>query len=305
MKDIFIENGERKFKLVPNIAVDSLGQETITVGLEEVAQAMTAGYEVKFLVNPDLILDNSTKEPNAEFLALFTGMALKGTTKMSYYDTEDLALNNSGWTIRIRKKSNKKAQQCTFKKRYSKINKKSTLTQGDVNKAIKSTEREGFNTVNAKNFLGGCEIDYGFSKCTLSYSADYNIAETGKGNTDIPDSTTSIQFINTNKPAIFTEDISAIREHGAVTLTTYEGIFKGIIAVALDVMTIKDELGSGTETICEVTFKLEDYTGVRYEKQTDLMLVNKLREELRAVLVEKGYLLEKDGLKTNMILQRY
>ena len=305
MKDIFIENGERKFKLVPNIVTDSLGQETATVGLVEVAQAMTPGYEVKFLVNPDLILESSTKQPNAEFLALFTGMALKGTTKMSYYDTPDLALNNAGWTIRIRKKSNKKAQQCTFKKRYSKINKKSTLTQGDVNKAIKSTEREGFNTVNAKNFLGGCEIDYGFSKCTLSYSADYNIAETGKGNTDIPDSTTSIQFINTNKPAIFTEDISTIREHGAVTLTTYEGIFKGIIAVALDVMTIKDELGTGTETICEISFKLEDYTGVRYEKQTDLMLVNKLREELRAVLVEKGYLLEKDGLKTNMILQRY
>ena len=305
MKDIFIENGERKFKLVPNIATDSLGQETVTVGLEEIAQAMTPGYEVKFLVNPDLILDSSTKQPNAEFLALFTGMALKGTTKMSYYDTPDLALNNAGWTIRIRKKSNKKAQQCTFKKRYSKINKKSTLTQGDVNKAIKSTEREGFNTVNAKNFLGGCEIDYGFSKCTLSYSADYNIAETGKGNTDIPDSTTSIQFINNNKPAIFTEDLATIREHGAVTLTTYEGTFKGIIVVALDVMTIKDELGTGTETICEVSFKLEDYTGVRYEKQTDLMLVNKLREELRAVLVEKGYLLEKDGLKTNMILQRY
>lgn len=51
--------------------------------------------------------------------------------------------------------------------------------------------------------------------------------------------------------------------------------------------------------------KPEDYTGARYEKQTDLMLANKLREELRAVLVEKGYLLEKDELKTNMILQRY
>lgn len=303
MKDIFIENGERKFKLVPNIATDSLGQETITVGLEEIAQAMTPGYEVKFLVNPDLILDNSTKEPNAEFLALFEGMSLKSTTKMSYYDTPDLALNNAGWTIRIRKKSNKKAQQCTFKKRYSKINKRSTLTQGDVNKSVKSATREGFNTLTP--FIGGCEIDYGFSKCTLSYSADYNIAETGKGNTDIPDSVASIQFINTNKPAIFTEDLSGIREHGAVTLTTYEGTFKGVVAVALDVMTIKDELGTGTETICEVTFKLEDYTGVRYEKQTDLMLVNKLREELRAVLVEKGYLLEKDGLKTNMILQRY
>lgn len=303
MKDIFIENGERKFKLVPNIAVDSLGQETVTVGLEEVAQAMTPGYEVKFLVNPNLILDSSTKQPNAEFLALFTGMALKGSTKMSYYDTEDLALNNAGWTIRIRKKSNKKAQQCTFKKRYSKINKKSTLCQGDINKSVKSATREGFNTLTP--FIGGCEIDYGFSKCTLSYSADYNIAETGKGNTDIPDSTTSIQFINANKPAIFTEDLATIREHGAVILTTYEGTFKGVVAVALDVMTIKDELGTGTETICEVTFKLEDYTGVRYEKQTDLMLVNKLREELRAVLVEKGYLLEKDGLKTNMILQRY
>lgn len=85
----------------------------------------------------------------------------------------------------------------------------------------------------------------------------------------------------------------------------YAGTFKGIVEVELDIMTIKDELGTGTETICEVSFKLEDYTGARYEKQTDLMLANKLREELRAVLVEKGYLLEKDGLKTNMILQRY
>lgn len=303
MKDIFIEKGERKFKLVPNIAVDTSGLETVTVGVEEVAQAMTPGYEVKFLVKPDLILDSSTKQPNADFLALFTGMALKGTTKMSYYDTEDLALNKAGWTIRIRKKSNKKAQQCTFKKRYSKINKKSTLTQGDVNKSVKRGTREGFDTLSP--FISGCEIDYGFSKCTLSYSADYNIAETGKGNTDIPDSTTSIQFINSNKPTIFTEDLTNIREHGAVEFTMYAGTFKGIVEVELDIMTIKDELGTGTETICEVSFKLEDYTGARYEKQTDLMLANKLREELRAVLVEKGYLLEKDGLKTNMILQRY
>ena len=52
MKDIFIENGERKFKLVPNIAVDSLGTETVTVGVEEVAQTKTQRYEVKILVDP-------------------------------------------------------------------------------------------------------------------------------------------------------------------------------------------------------------------------------------------------------------
>ena len=39
MKDIFIENGERKFKLVPNITVDSLGTETVTVGVEEIGRA--------------------------------------------------------------------------------------------------------------------------------------------------------------------------------------------------------------------------------------------------------------------------
>ena len=303
MKDIFIENGERKFKLVPNIATDSLGQETVTVGLEEVAHSMTAGYEVKFLVNPDLILDSSTKQPNAEFLALFEGMSLKGTTVASYYDDDDLSLNQQNWTIRIRKKSNKKAQQCTFKKRYSKINRKEKLTQGEVNKSVMSATREGFDTLSP--FVEGCEIDYGFSKCTLSYSYDLSINETGKGDTTIPDSTASIAFINANKPALFNLPLDNIREHGAVELTTYEGTFKDVVAVALDVMTIKDELGTGTETICEVTFKLEDYTGVRYEKQTDLMLVNELREELRAVLVEKGYLLEKDGLKTNMILERY
>ena len=102
MKDIFIENGERKFKLVPNIAVDSLGQETVTVGVQEVAQAMIPGYEVKFLVDPAKILSGS--EPIADFQNLVEGFAQKGTTKMSY----------------------KKTQQCTFKKRYSKINKKPT-----------------------------------------------------------------------------------------------------------------------------------------------------------------------------------
>lgn len=74
------------------------------------------GYEVKFLVNPDLILDNSTKEPNAEFLALFTGMALKGTTVVSYYDDDDLSLNQQNWTIRIRKKSNKKLNNALLRR---------------------------------------------------------------------------------------------------------------------------------------------------------------------------------------------
>ena len=291
----------RKFEVGIQIGVDELGAEKISLVPIEKKGQCKVGYEVKFLVDPAKILSGS--EPIADFKNLFEGFALKGTTKMSYYDTEDLALNQQNWTIRIRKKSNKKAQQCTFKKRYSKINKKSTLTQGDVNKSVKRATREGLDTLSP--FLGGCEIDYGFSKCTLSYSADYNIAETGKGNTDIPDSATSIQFITNNKPAIFTEDITNIRDHGAVELTMYAGTFKGTVEVELDVMTIKDELGTGTETICEVSFKLEDYTGARYEKQTDLMLANKLREELRAILVEKGYLLEKDGLKTNMILQRY
>ena len=45
MKDIFIENGERKFKLVPNIAVDSLGQETVTVGLEEEVLILPSFFE--------------------------------------------------------------------------------------------------------------------------------------------------------------------------------------------------------------------------------------------------------------------
>ena len=293
----------RKFEVGIQIGVDELGAEKISLVPIEKKEKCKVGYEVKFLVNPDLVLDSSTKQPNAEFLALFEGMSLKGTTVASYYDDDDLSLNQQNWTIRIRKKSNKKAQQCTFKKRYSKINRKEKLTQGEVNKSVMSATREGFDTLSP--FVDGCEIDYGFSKCTLSYSYDLSINETGKGDTTIPDSTASIAFINANKPALFNLPLDNIREHGAVTLTTYEGTFKGIVAVALDVMTIKDELGSGTETICEVTFKLEDYTGIRYEKQTDLMLVNKLREELRTVLVEKGYLLEKDGLKTNMILQRY
>ena len=94
----------RKFEIGIQIGVDELGAEKISLVPIEKKEKCKVGYEVKFLVNPDLVLDSSTKQPNAEFLALFTGMALKGTTKMSYYDTPDLALNQQNWTIRIRKK---------------------------------------------------------------------------------------------------------------------------------------------------------------------------------------------------------
>ena len=54
----------------------------------------------------------------------------------------------------------------------------------------------------------------------------------------------------------------------------------------------------------EVSFKLEDYEGER-EGKTDLEIVNELREKLRTKLNEGGYLIERNGLKTNSVLERY
>ena len=295
--NIILESSNgRRFQLVVNN--DGI------LGTKEVPAPCKAGYEVKYLVNPDMVLNGDGTYID-EFQNLFTGFALKGTTRMSYYDTEDLALNQAGWTIRIRKKSNKKAQQCTFKRRYSGINKKNALTQKDVDKAVKKGLKDGFDNLNLK-FKDGCEIDYGYSKATLSYSYDLDIAITGKGNTDIPNSEESITYITANVPEELDLPLDGIREHGAVELTSYSAIMDNVIEVAIDSMTIKAEKDSEeTETIIEVSFKLEDYVGEIVEGKSDLELVNELRDNLYAKLYDAGYLLERDGLKTNLILNRY
>lgn len=292
---IVLENPNgRRFQLV----VDNDGN----LGTKEVPAPCKPEYEVKYLVNPDLVLndDGTYKE---EFQNLFTDFALKGTTRMSYYDTEDLALNQAGWTIRIRKKSNKKAQQCTFKKRYGGINKGEILKQKEIDRAIKKAVKDGYNTLNVD--FPEAEIDYSFSNATLSFSCDIDIAETGKNNTDIPNSEESIAFIEANKPEIFDLPLEGIREHGAVILTSYSAMMEDV-EVAIESMTIKasKDAVDETETIIEVSFKLEDYEGERVDK-TDLEIVNELREKLRTKLNEGGYLIERNGLKTNTILERY
>ena len=293
---ILESNNGRRFQLIVN--------NNGILGTKEVPAPCRPGYEVKFLVAPDLVL-NESGEYIEEFKNLFTNFELKGTTRMSYYDTEDLALNQAGWTIRIRKKSNKKAQQCTFKRRYSGINKKNALTQKDVDKAVEKAYKDGFHNMN-EQFKYGCEIDYGYSKATLSYSYDLDIATTGKGNVDIPNQEDSIAFITANVPSDLTLPLEGIREHGAVELTSYSAIMDNVVEVAVESMTIKASKDSEEfETIIEVSFKLEDYAGEIVEDKTDLELVNELRDNLYAKLYDTGYLLEKDGLKTNSILERY
>ena len=79
-----------------------------------------------------------------------------------------------------------------------------------------------------------------------------------------------------------------------------------VVEVAIESMTIKATKDSEElETIIEVSFKLEDYAGEIVEGKSDLELVNELRDNLYAKLYDTGYLLEKDGLKTNSILERY
>ena len=293
---ILESNNGRRFQLI----VDNNG----ILGTKEVPAPCRPGYEVKFLVAPDLVL-NESGEYIEEFKNLFTNFELKGTTRMSYYDTEDLALNQEGWTIRIRKKSNKKAQQCTFKKRYPNINKTSVLKQSNVDKALNVALKDGFNTLNT-GFGNDCEIDYGYSKATLSYSYNLDIATTGKENVDIPNQEDSIAFITANVPSDLKLPLEGIREHGAVELTSYSAMMDNVVEVAVESMTIKATKDSEElETIIEVSFKLEDYVGEIVEGKSDLELVNELRETLYNLLHDNGYLLEKDGLKTTAVLERY
>lgn len=287
---VYLESEEGKlFKLT----VDNNG----VLGTEEIPTKCIPGYEVKFLIDPKVVLNG--EELSEDFKKVFE---LKGITRASYYDTDNLDLNKSGWTIRVRKKSNKKAQQCTFKKRYSGINKGHKLKQNELDKTLLKAFKEGFHSVN-ESFNEGCEVDYGYSNCTLSFSNDLDIELTGKGNIDIPDEEESLIFIKENKPKDLNLDLGKIREHGPVELKTYSAKIEDI-EFSLDILSVVSSKGSDSmETIVELSFKLEDYTGEI--QKSGLNTVNKLRDKVQYSLNKYGILLKEDSLKTNIILNRY
>lgn len=72
---------------------------------ERVSAAANAvpAYEVKFLADPDLVLDSSGS-PRSEVVDALDLDSTPQAIRVEYFDTNMLELNSKGWDVRLRKR---------------------------------------------------------------------------------------------------------------------------------------------------------------------------------------------------------
>ncbi|MDN4602482.1 CYTH domain-containing protein [Paenibacillus sp. F6_3S_P_1C] len=247
-------------------------------------------YEVKFLAKPELVL-NTDGTPRSEVIQTLGLSSTAKNISAEYFDTNALNLDQQGWNVRFRKKDDKNNYELTYKKRYPVIN-------GDVNAALTLANQEGFD---ASDDNYEAEIDWGYGKQTLSFSNTKKVDTTATG-VQLPSQQEALNMLLDKLPGKLKnwsssnwgkQQLTQSRAYGPVTFQRYEGTWNGQ-ELTLEVWPIRNAAGTGVENIVEISFKT-----------TDTSAVSGLRTQLMQVLQNKNWLIPADGLKTQLILERY
>ncbi|OPG97137.1 hypothetical protein B2I21_17295 [Chryseobacterium mucoviscidosis] len=247
-------------------------------------------YEVKFLAKPELVL-NTDGTPRSEVIQTLGLSSTAKNISAEYFDTNALNLDQQGWNVRFRKKDDKNNYELTYKKRYPVIN-------GDVNAALTLANQEGFD---ASDDNYEAEIDWGYGKQTLSFSNTKKVDTKATG-VQLPSQQEALTMLLDKLPGKLKnwsssnwgkQQLTQSRAYGPVTFQRYEGTWNGQ-ELTLEVWPIRNAAGTGVENIVEISFKT-----------TDTSAVSGLRTQLMQVLQNKNWLIPADGLKTQLILERY
>ncbi|MEK4851668.1 hypothetical protein NST04_17615 [Paenibacillus sp. FSL H7-0756] len=259
---------------------------------ERVSAAANAvpAYEVKFLADPDLVLDSSGS-PRSEVVDALDLDSTPQAIRVEYFDTNMLELNSKGWDVRLRKKENKSDYELTYKKRYPVVN-------GNIQAALTLANQEGFD---ASDDNYEAEVDWGYGKQTLSFSNTKKVSTKVAGAV-LPAEDDALELLLDKLPGKLKnwsasnwgkQKLAASRAHGPLTFERYTGTWNNQ-EITLEVWPVRDEAGTGIQNIVEISFKTADSTSVAG-----------LRAGLMSLLNAEGWLIPADGLKTQLILERY
>lgn len=246
-------------------------------------------YEAKFLLDANKVLESDgTLQSAVKDAFEVEGQAKK--QMVEYFDTDALDLKAADWNVRFRKKEDKKDYELTYKKRF-------TVVNGDIDAALTEANAAGFD---ASDDNYDAEIDWGYSKQTLSFSNDKKTpASIGLS---LPSESAALSILvdkipgkleKTNGGKWGKDTLKASRAHGPVTVSKYSGSFNGI-DTDIEVWPILDATGTGMENLVEISFKTEAYNEAANN-----------RSELMTLLDSNGWLVHADSLKTNLVLDRY
>ncbi|MFF8836674.1 hypothetical protein [Streptomyces sp. NPDC015130] len=247
-------------------------------------------YEVK--INLTAAALDAAHAPSTAVRSAFGITGSAKARSYSYYDTDGLALDAAGWSVRLRHKSGSSFEE-TYKKRFP-------VTGGDIDAALTAA--------NAAGFDGGdtnyeAEIDWGYAKQTLSFSTEKSRSASGYSGTAMPTSTTGRTWLVNDIPGKLEDwgradwgrnTLQASRAHGPVTAKVYGGAWGPSDGASIEVLPVVGAGGTGTEYVVELSFKTDSYADAA-----------ELHEDAVAVAEANGWLYHGDILKTQLILDRY
>lgn len=259
---------------------------TLTLFAPAMAENMGIdGVEVKYLLDPALVLDENheLKEDILETLG-FTGKVKN--RGMQFLDTAEKAYNEDGWSLRVRIKQGDDEYDVTYKKRY-------TVENGDIDAALALAAQDGF-VAGLEDYEA--ELDWGYSKLTLSIATESSVEKVGYDDTVLPSLEDSIKMIQDTAPEFVKAveaDITAAILCGPVYYPRYTGEQAGM-ELDIEICAITNAKTGETEYVCEVAFSTDTYEEAAAK-----------RDEIMKILEDAGILLKEDGLKTNKILNAY
>ncbi|MGE1130825.1 hypothetical protein [Bacillus wiedmannii] len=253
------------------------------------ASPMKPSFEVKLLLKPEQVLGYN-KEMNQEILEYFQAGTNYERIQVQFLDTANKNLSNEGWFARIRKKELSKDFELTYKKRYP-------IQNGVIQDALELAKKDGFDS---KTDNYEAEIDWGFEKKTLSISNKKSYSAKGYGVLDLPKERAAQNMLIEKLPGkmnkwLYTnwgeEMLKNSRIYGPVLMKRYTGEFENI-KTNIEVWPLSNTGKIEDDFVIEVSFKTNEES-----------IVTKQRELLMKRLEQKGWLLPKDSLKTELIFQ--
>ncbi|KAK4160441.1 hypothetical protein QBC43DRAFT_359577 [Cladorrhinum sp. PSN259] len=265
------------------------------------SSTMTPDFEVKFLLSSSLVLSQSNGKPTDSFRSEF--ILADKTIKMNiqFLDTPAKELYNAGWSPRIRKIEGEAGWELTYKKRYP-IGDDGNPNTDDIASTLLIALGDGFDASDSKY---DAQVEWGHEKQTLSISRKKKVKKDSidKKAMDLPDERQSRSLLVDEAPDKFSNwqfdswGTGLLKDgvvYGPVYAKRYEGKWNGV-DVDVEVWPIRKAAGiQETEDIVELSFKSDSSIEAK-EKH------GALGEFLR----EKGWLVPRDSLKTQLIMERY
>jgi hypothetical protein len=257
------------------------------------ASAATAvpNFEVKLFLDAAKVLDVEFK-PTRDTRRTLDLPDSNRKIAMQFIDARPVQICEAGWGVRVRKFEDQEKYELSYKRRYP-------LGGGTLAEVLTAAARDGFGADDRKY---AAQVEWGYGKQTLSFTRKKEFKARGGDGMNFPSADdvhrAAVEGLpgkldRCKAPGWARGVLAGATLYGPVLGKRWTGKWQGP-DLSFEVWLIKAESGQGYEPVVELSFK---------EKKE--AKASGTRDKLTAFVRDQGWLLERDVLKTQMILDRY